>query len=91
MFERASTLVDDIPVEEKYPPISEINVEAIKMLTETTMTLSMIINDISGRVPDESPAGKDEPHCVREQAALIAQLAAKAMRMTRDIKCMVTA
>ena len=91
MFERASTLVDDIPVEEKYPPISEINNEAIKMLSETTMILSVIINDISGRKQDESTEGRNPPHCMLDQVALIAKLASDAMRMAKDIKEMITA
>ena len=91
MFERASTLVDDIPVEEKYPPISEINNDAIKMLSETTMTLSVIINDISGRKQDESTEGRNPPHCMLDQVTLIAKLASDAMRMAKDIKGMITA
>lgn len=91
MFERESTLNEAVPVEEKFPPVTEINNEAIKMLSETTMTLSVIINDISGMKQDESTEGRNQPHCVLEQAALIAKLASDAMTMARNIKSMITA
>ena len=89
MFERESTLCEAVPVEEKSLPVTEINEDVIKMLSETTMLLSIIINDISGRKQDESMAGT--PNCLLEQAALIAKLASDAMRMARDIKGMITA
>ena len=91
MFERESTLNEAVPVEEKFPPVTELNNEAIKMLSETTMLLSVIINDISGRKQDESTEGRNQPHCMLDQAALIAKLASDAMRMARDIKGMITA
>ena len=91
MFERESTLNEAVPVEEKFPPVTEINKDAIKMLSETTMLLSVIINDISGRKQDESTEGRNPPHCMLDQAELIAKLASDAMRMARDIKGMITA
>lgn len=91
MFERESTLNEAVPVEEKFPPVTELNNDAIKMLSETTMLLSVIINDISGRKQDESTEGRNQPHCMLDQAALIAKLASDAMRMARDIKGMITA
>ena len=91
MFERESTLNEAVPVEEKFPPVTEVNNDAIKMLSETTMILSVIINDISGRKQDESTEGRNSPHCMLDQAALIVRLAADAMNMARDIKGMITA
>lgn len=91
MFERESTLCESVPVEEKFPPVSEVNNDAIKMLSETTMTLSVIINDISGRKQDESTEGRNPPHCMLDQVALITKLASEVMRMSRDIKNMITA
>ena len=91
MFERESIPCESVTVEEKFPPVSEVNNDAIKMLSETTMILSVIINDISGRKQDESTEGRNPPRCVLEQAALIAKLASDAMTMARDIKNMITA
>ena len=87
MFECA----EPTPVDEKFPPISEVHNETVKMLSETAMTLSVIINDISGRKQDESTDGRNPPHCLLEQAALISRLANDVMRMARDIKGMITA
>ena len=75
----------------KFPPVTDINKDSIKMLSETTMLLSVIINDISGRKQDESTEGRNPPQCMLEQAALIAKLASDAMRMAKDIKGMITA
>ena len=91
MFERESTLNEAVPVEEKFPPVTELNNNSIKLLSETTMILSVIINDISGRKQDESTEGRNSPHCMLDQAALIVRLAADAMNMARDIKGMITA
>lgn len=79
------------PVEEKFPPVTEINNDAIQMLSETTMILSAIIYDISGRKQDESTEGRNPPNCMLDQAVLIAKLASEAARMSRDIKGMITA
>ena len=91
MFERESTLNEAVPVEEKFAPLTEINNDAIQMLSETIMTLSVIINGISGRKQDESTEGRNPPNCVLDQAVLIAKLASDAARMSRDIKGMITA
>ena len=91
MFERESTLNEAVPVEEKFPPVTEINNDAIKMLSEAAMILSVVINDISGRTQDKTTEGRDAPHCMLDQAALIAKLASEVMRMARDIKGMITA
>jgi len=91
MFERESTMNDNIPVEERFPPVTELNNEAIKMLSEAAMTLSVIINDISGKKQDESTEGRNPPHCMLDQVALITKLASEVMRMSRDIKNMITA
>ena len=91
MFERESTIIDNVPVEERFPPVTELNNEAIKMLSEAAMTLSVIINDISGRKQDESTEGRNPPHCMFDQVALITKLASEVMRMSRDIKNMITA
>ena len=86
-----STACGDIPVEEKFPPITEINNESIKMLSEAAMILSAVINDISSRKPDSSTAGREPPHCLSEQAALIERMSREVMIMARDIKSMITA
>ena len=86
-----STAVDNVPVAEKFPPITEINNESIKMLSETAMILSVVVNDISSRKPDSSTAGREPPHCLSEQAALIERLSNDVMMMARDIKAMITA
>ena len=86
-----STYCGDIPVEEKFPPITEINGESIKELSEAAMILSVIINDISSRKPDESTKGREPPHSLQQQAMLIERLSADVMAMARDIKGMITA
>ena len=91
MFEREGTLNEAVPVEEKFPPVTVINDDAIKALSEATMTLAAVINDISGRKQDESIEGRNPPRCVLEQAALIERLANDAMRMAIDIHSMITA
>jgi len=91
MREWESMLNEAVPVEEKFAPLTEINNDAIQMLSETIMTLSVIINGISGRKQDESTEGRNPPNCVLDQAVLIAKLASDAARMSRDIKGMITA
>ena len=86
-----STAVEAVPVEEKFPPLTEINNESIKMLSEAAMILSVVINDISSRKPESSTAGREPPHCLSEQAAMIERLSRDVMVMSRDIKGMITA
>jgi len=91
MFERESTLNEAVQVEKKFPPVTELNNDAIKMLSEAAMILSVVINDISGRTQNKTTEGRDAPHCMLDQAAAIAELASDVMRMARDIKGMLTA
>ena len=91
MLEWESMHNEAVTVEEKFPPVTKINNDAIQMLSETIMTLSVIINDISGRKQDESTEGRNPPNCLLEQAELIANLASYAARMSRDIKEMISA
>ena len=91
MFERESTINENIPVEEKFPPVTEINNDAIKMLSEAAMILSVVICDISGRKQEETTGDRNPPHCMMDQAALIANLASDVMRRAREIKSMITA
>lgn len=91
MFERESTLNEDIPVEEKFPPISEINDLSVKNLWEAAEILSVIINDVSGRNPNDSTKGREPPHCLQEQAILIERISSDVARMAMNIKGMITA
>ena len=91
MFERESTLNEDIPVEEKFPPISEINDMSVKNLSEAAEILSVIINDVSGRNPNESTKGREPPRCLQEQAILIERISSDVAKMARNIKDMITA
>lgn len=90
MREIESTITDDVPVEEKRPPITEINDYTMKSLLEASMVLSVIINDISSEKPDNSTAGRDSPNCLMEQANMISLLAKDVMKMAREIKNMIS-
>ena len=55
------------------------------------MILSVVICDISGRKQEETTGDRNPPHCMMDQAALIASLALDVMRRAREIKGMITA
>lgn len=86
-----STAAENVPVDGKFPPLTEINNDSIKMLSETAMILSVVVNDISNKKQDSSTEGREPPHCLQDQAALIARLASDVMGMARDINKMITA
>lgn len=89
MFEKEKTFVEDFPVMEKPAPVTGILDAAIGTLTETAMLLSVILQDISGKKP-ELKMNEEAPHCLKEQAGIIARISDDTMRMARDIKIMIS-
>lgn len=91
MFEKENTYSENIPVVEKLPPVTEMNGDSIKMLSEAAMILSVVISDISGRTQEETTGDRNPPHCLMEQAALISSIAMDVARRAKEIKSMITA